>query len=75
MLNPVQNAYLQEDLTPWIQYFYPEKCGHQGQTDQPDVFNHVFLDFFRTNRVSRAAADAAGVSKRRPELAHYVEAE
>ncbi|MCE2469493.1 MAG: alpha/beta fold hydrolase [Dehalococcoidia bacterium] len=75
VLNPVSNAYLQEDLTPWIQYFYPEKCGHQGQTDQPDVFNQVFLDFFRTNRVSRAAADAAGVSKRRPELAHYVEGE
>ncbi len=73
ILNPVVNAYTQEDITPWIQYFYPENCGHQGQTDQPEIFNQVFLEFFPTGRVTRQTADRAGVSKRRPELAQYVE--
>ncbi len=75
ILNPVVNAYTQEDITPWIQYFYPENCGHQGQTDQPETFNQVFLEFFPTGRVTRQTADRAGVSKRRPELAQYVERE
>lgn len=73
VLAPVGNGYNQEDTLPNIQFFYPEECGHQGQTDQPDMFNQVFLEFFRDGRVSRATADWAGVSKRRPELAQYVE--
>ena len=73
VLNPVQNAYLYEDKTPNIQYFYPPECGHQGQTDQPVMFNQVFLEFFQDGKVSRKTADWAGVSKRRPELAHLVE--
>ncbi|MBM3941032.1 MAG: alpha/beta fold hydrolase [SAR202 cluster bacterium] len=68
VLNPVTNAYLQEDETPFMQYFYPEECGHQGQTDRPDLLNQVFLEFFKNGRLSRTTADAAGVSKRRPEL-------
>lgn len=67
-LNPVENAYLQEDVTPFIQYFYPPQCGHQGQTDRPDLFNQVFIEFFGTGKLSRKTADEAGVSKRRPEL-------
>ena len=73
VLNPVENAYLQEDVLPNIQLFYPEECGHQGQTDQPEMFNRVFLEFFRDGRVSRKTADWAGVSKRRPEIPTLVE--
>jgi pimeloyl-ACP methyl ester carboxylesterase len=73
VLNPVRNAYLYEDKTPNIQYFYPPECGHQGQTDQPDMFNQVFVEFFGTGKVSRKTADWAGVSTRRAELAHLVE--
>ena len=73
VLSPVENGYHQEDACPNIQFFYPDPCGHQGQTDQPEIFNQVFLEFFRDGRVSRATADAAGVSKRRPELAQFVE--
>ncbi len=73
VLNPIENAYLQEDALPNIQLFYPEECGHQGQTDQPDMFNQVFLEFFRDGRVSRQTADWAGVSKRRPEIPGLVE--
>jgi pimeloyl-ACP methyl ester carboxylesterase len=68
VLNPVENAYLQEDVTPFIQYFYPTECGHQGQTDRPDLFNQVFLEFFRDGMLSRETAEAAGISRRRPEL-------
>jgi 2-hydroxy-6-oxonona-2,4-dienedioate hydrolase len=72
VLNPVENGYLQEDACPNIQFFYPNECGHQGQTDQPEMFNQVFLEFFRDGKVSRKTADWAGVSKRRPELTDRV---
>jgi 2-hydroxy-6-oxonona-2,4-dienedioate hydrolase len=68
VLNPVENAYLQEDVMPWMQYFYPPECGHQGQTDQPELFNRVFIEFFGKGKLSRKTAEEAGVSKRRAEL-------
>ena len=74
VLLPVQQGYLQEDALPNIQFFYPDECGHQGQTDQPEMFNQVFLEFFRAGRISRKTADWAGVSQRRPEITSMVEA-
>jgi 2-hydroxy-6-oxonona-2,4-dienedioate hydrolase len=71
-LGPVEGGYLQEDLLPNFQFFYPDECGHQGQTDQPEMFNEVFLEFFRDGIVSRKSADWAGVSSRRPELVRIV---
>ena len=68
VLGPVENAYLQEDRLPNVQFFYPDECGHQGQTDQPEMFNTVAAEFFGTGQVSRATASWAGVSDRRPEL-------
>ena len=56
-----------------MQFFFPAETGHQGQTDQPELFNQLFLEFFRDGKVSRQTADAAGISKNRPELAHLVE--
>ena len=73
VLVPVEMGYEQEKVLPNVQFFYPEECGHQGQTDRPDLFNPVFLEFFRDGKVSRKSADAAGVSKRRPELPNLVE--
>lgn len=73
VLIPVEWGYEQEDLLPNVQFFYPDQCGHQGQTDQPELFNQVLLEFFRDGRVSRSTADRAGVSRRRPELASLVE--
>lgn len=68
VLTPVEWGYEQEKVLPNVQFFYPEETGHQGQTDSPEIFNNVFLDFFRDGQVSRQSADAAGVSKLRPEL-------
>lgn len=62
-----------EDGLPNIQFFYPDECGHQGQTDQPELFAAVLTEFFGQGRVSRETADRAGVSTRRPELPHLVE--
>jgi pimeloyl-ACP methyl ester carboxylesterase len=67
VLYPVEWGYEQEKVLPDVQFFYPDDCGHQGQTDQPDLFNHVFLEFFRDGTVSRSTADAAGVSRNRTE--------
>ena len=68
VMGPVENAYLQEDRLPNVQFFYPDDCGHQGQTDQPEMFNAVFAEFFRDGKVSKATAEWAGVSDRRPAL-------
>lgn len=68
VLGPVENAYLQEDRLPNVQFLYPDECGHQGQTDQPEMFNQVFTEFFRDGGLSRETATWAGISTRRPEL-------
>ncbi|MDQ6522937.1 alpha/beta hydrolase [Nocardioides sp. LHD-245] len=73
VLTPVEWGYEQEKVLPKVQFFYPTECGHQGQTDRPDLFNPVFLEFFRDGKVSRRTADAAGVSKLRPENPDLVE--
>ncbi|WP_091738755.1 alpha/beta fold hydrolase [Phenylobacterium immobile] len=66
VLSVVENGFNQEDVAPNIQFFYPDECGHQGQTDQPDMHNQVFLEFFREGKVSWESAKWAGVSRRRP---------
>ena len=72
-LSPIENGYNQEDALPNVQFFFPDECGHVGQHDQPEMFRQVYLEFFRDGRVSRETAEWAGVSTRRPELAHLVE--
>ncbi len=74
VLGPVENAYLQEEKLPNVQFFYPDDCGHQGQTDQPEMHNQVFIEFFRDGKVSKKTAEWAGVSDRRPVLTSVVEA-
>jgi 2-hydroxy-6-oxonona-2,4-dienedioate hydrolase len=70
---PVEDlGFKVEDALPKVQFFYPEDCGHQGQTDQPELFADVFVEFFRDGTVGRATADRAGVSTRRPEIASLV---
>src|SRR5439155_12320654 len=72
VLIPVEGGYAQEDILPNVQFFYPDETGHQGQTDQPDLFNQVFLEFFRDGKVSWSTAQAAGISTRRPPLPDVV---
>ena len=73
VLSPVENGFRQEELLPNVQLFYPDECGHQGQTDQPEMFNQVFLEFFRDGKVSWKTAEWAGVSRRRAISAKVVE--
>ena len=68
VLSPVENAYLQEDLLPNVQFLYPDQCGHQAQTDQPELLNTAFAEFFAEGSLTRETADRAGISTRRPEL-------
>jgi 2-hydroxy-6-oxonona-2,4-dienedioate hydrolase len=67
-LQPPEWGYVREDRLPNIQFFYQDNCGHQGQTDLPDLHHRVYIEFFRDGQLSRATADEAGVSDRRPEL-------
>jgi pimeloyl-ACP methyl ester carboxylesterase len=73
VLLPVENGFVQEDAVPNIQFFYPDECGHQGQTDQPEMFNQTFLEFFRDGKVSWKTAEWAGVSRRRAINPAFVE--
>jgi len=74
VLSPVENGFNQEELGfENIQFFYPDECGHQGQTDQPEMFNQVALEFFRDGKVSWETAQWAGVSRRTPIKAILVE--
>lgn len=75
VLLPVEIGFSQEELGLGnIQFFYPDECGHQGQTDQPEMFNQVALEFFRDGKVSWATADWAGVSRRKPVNSDLVQA-
>lgn len=73
VLSPVETAYAKEDALPNVQFFYPDETGHQGQTDQPELFNQVFLELFRDGRVSAGTARRAGLSPRRPPLPAVVD--
>ena len=74
VLSPVENGFLQEDLgLQNIQCFYPDECGHQGQSDQPEMFNQAFLEFFKYGKVSKETAEWAGVSDRTPIKATHVD--
>jgi len=73
VLIPVENGFAQDDAVPNIQFFFPDQCGHQGQTDRPDTFNKVALEFFKTGKVSWPTAVEAGVSLRKPINPRYVE--
>ncbi|HWK22152.1 MAG TPA: alpha/beta hydrolase [Ureibacillus sp.] len=46
MVAPVETAYKLEKLLPNIEFEYIDNCGHQAQTDQPDVVNKIVIDFF-----------------------------
>jgi 2-hydroxy-6-oxonona-2,4-dienedioate hydrolase len=71
---PIEMAYPQEDALPNVQFFYPEDCGHQGQTDQPEMFNQLFLEFFGHGSVTEDTAKWAGVSTRRPQNSRIIRA-
>lgn len=66
VLIPVEDGFNQEDVVPNVQFFYPDHCGHQGQTDRPELFNQVALELFRDGRLAWETAVDAGVSLRRP---------
>jgi pimeloyl-ACP methyl ester carboxylesterase len=66
MMPPEAGGHPQEDALTKMQFFYVPGAGHQGQTDQPDLFNQVFLEFFRDGKVSWQTAQLAGISTRRP---------
>ena len=42
---PVETGYKLEKLLPNITFEYIENCGHQAQTDQPEIVNKLVIDF------------------------------
>jgi 2-hydroxy-6-oxonona-2,4-dienedioate hydrolase len=64
-LHSMDYAHVQEDHLPNVQVFYPPHCGHQSQTDDPDLHVALLTEFFSAGRVSASTAVAAGASTRR----------
>lgn len=58
-------GYPQEDALSGVQFFYPERTGHLGQLDQPELLARVFAEFFGQGKVSWDTAQRAGLSTRR----------
>ena len=74
VLIPLENGWHQEDVGfENIQFFYPDQCGHQGQSDQPEMFNQALFEFFKYGKVSKETAEWAGVSDRMPVKASHVD--
>lgn len=47
---PVETAYKLEKLLPNFRFEYIENCGHQAQTDQPEVVNRLVIDFLTADK-------------------------
>ncbi|MEH7272159.1 alpha/beta fold hydrolase [Neobacillus vireti] len=47
---PVETGYKLEKLLPNIKFEYIENCGHQAQTDQPEVVNKLVIDFLAVEK-------------------------
>ena len=65
VMAPVEAGYEQEKILKNFQFYYPDRCGHSGQNDRPDLFNKVFAEFFKTGKVSAELGKEAGVSQGR----------
>jgi len=51
VLAPVELGYEMEKELPNIKFYYPGYCGHQAQTDRPDLLNNMTLEWFRDARL------------------------
>lgn len=47
---PVEIGYKLEKLLPNIEFKYLDDCGHQAQTDQPEIVNQLVIDFLATEQ-------------------------
>jgi len=61
----VKAGYEQEKILKNFRFYYPDECGHSGQNDRPDLFNKVFVEFFKTGKVSAELGKEAGASQGR----------
>ncbi len=76
VLSPVENGFAQDEMgLKNIQCFFPDQCGHQGQSDQPEMFQQVFLEWFRYGKVSKETAEWAGASDSTPVKATHIDLE
>ena len=65
VMTSVKVGYEQEKILQNFKFYYPERCGHSGQNDRPDLFNKVFAEFFKTGKLSPELEEEAGVSQGR----------
>lgn len=53
---PVETGYKLEKLLPNIEFNYIDNCGHQAQTDQPEIVNKLITDFLAVEKDQAVAA-------------------
>jgi pimeloyl-ACP methyl ester carboxylesterase len=52
VLAPVEMGYELEKVLPNIKFYFPEDCGHQAQTDRPELVSRMFIEWFRDGKLS-----------------------
>lgn len=53
---PVETGYKLEKLLPNIEFKYIDNCGHQAQTDQPEIVNNLVTEFLAAEKNQAVAA-------------------
>ena len=48
----VEIGYKLEKLLPNVEFKYIDDCGHQAQTDQPEIVNQLVIDFLATEQLA-----------------------
>lgn len=43
-------GYKLEKLLPNVKFEYIDNCGHQAQTDQPEIVNKLVIDFLAAEK-------------------------
>jgi pimeloyl-ACP methyl ester carboxylesterase len=52
VLAPVEMGYELEKALPNMKFHFLEDCGHQAQTDRPQLVSQIFIEWFRNGELS-----------------------
>lgn len=64
VLAPVAMGYELEKALPNMRFHFLEDCGHQAQTDRPELVSQIFIEWFRDGKLS--AETLAKISEPEP---------
>ena len=54
VMAPVEAGYAQQKILTNMKFYFPDRCGHNAQNDRSELVNRMFVEFFKTGKVSPA---------------------